>query len=207
MCNHFHNARTDVYFHRIKPNPCHITFSFGFIQRNNHGWAAPFIPPGQNPYGLVPMPSPNLYPGPFIPTWTFAVNLRIQCENNHGLCNHNIILARKIHTAWHNSPIWQTHPRYYNGRADKGVDFIASPKINKFYLVKGTISTPVIARMADWFVAGNARYGTGIVVEKVDVLPADGVDLIKWIIERINEINEIISDQDDLGNIGLIPIP
>jgi len=200
MCKHFRNNSTDVYYHQVNPIPsCRVTFSFGFYQRNNHL--------GLNPYGLIPIPSPNLYSGPFIPNWTFAVNLRIKCQQTHNLCNLNIVLAQRIHALWHSSTVWKTHPHYVSNAYDQGVDFIASPNIRKFYLLKGSMLNPAYKSIAIWFMKAIADYGIGIEVEEVEVLPPDAIDITQWIKDRIEDINDLPPFQDYLGINDLVTIP
>ncbi|MCX6268642.1 MAG: hypothetical protein NTW16_15015 [Bacteroidetes bacterium] len=200
MCKQRNKQHAHIYYYPINPNiQCPVIFSFGFYHRNNFG--------GLNPYGLFPIPSQNLYTGPFIPNWAFGVNLRVRCQGFRRLCNQNIQLARNIHTIWHNSAIWQTHPHYVNGPNDQGVDFIASLKTKKVYIYKGAIVDQTYKDIADWFEDGIARYGIGIEVEKVDVLPADGIDIVKWILDRINDINDLDPFQGYLALNGQSPIP
>ena len=202
MCNYYHHATTDVYFHHINPAVfCRVTFSFGFINRT--------IAAIPNPYLLVPMPSANLYLGPFH-IWTFGVNLRVQCQSGGALCVPNINLAQSIHTVWNASPIWQTLPHYIGGPANQGVDFIAKQDARVLYIVTGNVN-PLYAPIRSWLLGSPLKTPAGIEIIEVEELPVGGFDLIQWILDRINDINNLApltayrGAHNGLGPIPLLP--
>lgn len=198
MCHHRSRKNYDVYSHEINPDiPCRVVFSFGFYKRFNHH--------GLNPYGLIPIPSVNSYNGPYN-FWTFGVNLRVKCNHGGALCNDNILLARDIHTHWHTSLIWETHPNYTIGKWDKGVDFIAEPNQNIFYIINNH-ANPLYRKIARWIIDGINDHGLDIDVIEVDDLPPDAFDLLQWILDRINDINNLPPFQDYLQDNNFDPIP
>jgi len=189
---------SDIYFHHINPdNFCRVTFSFGFYNRD--------IAANPDPYLLVPMPSANLYLGPFH-IWTFGINLRVKCQQRAALCEQNINLAQSIHTVWNTSPIWQTLPHYVGGPNNQGVDFISEPDANVLYIVTGKVN-PHYAGIRTWLLGNPLQAAAGIEIIEVEELPDGGFDLIQWILDRINDINNLAPLTAYRADNGLGPIP
>ena len=196
MCDYYHSRNFDGYYHHINPNQlCRVTFSFGFYVRNNHN--------GQNPYGLAPMPAPNLYNGPFNVRTGLQVNLRIKCQQQQQHCNQNINLAQQIHALWNGNNIWETHPAYFNSPNDRGVDFIAEPVINVLFIRRGN-QNPFYRRIIEWLIE---NLGDDVDVIEADEIPENAFDLGEWIMERVQEINDLGPLGDYLEENGLNPIP